>query len=331
MDITEAYSILGVDKSISDEDLKKRYKQMAKDHHPDIHPEDAEKFKQINAAHQLIQDHRQNPEKYAPRSPFGGGGFGGFSVNLNDLFGGLNNEPQQKQINLPPIVFNIDISFQESILGISKELKYTRCIKCDTCNGTGSEAISNGCTSCNGFGKITRRSGNTVFTSACSKCQGKGVKKKDCIACIGKAIKDTDVSGSVNIPPGTKNNDILRLQGAGHYTGNSIFGDAYGHVSINVKVIPEDNMLLVGTDVVSTLKLSMADALVGCKREIKTVLGMKEIEVIPMSRNNDEVEIKGCGVANTNGTHRVVLDVAYPDNTDELIEFLLSERSIKCL
>jgi molecular chaperone DnaJ len=332
MDISEAYNILGVDKSISDEDLKSRYKKLAKDHHPDLHPDQAETFKQINAAHQLIQEYREHPEKFQPRSPFGGGNpFSGFGVNIQDIFNNLNNEPQQKQINLPPIVFNIEITFQESILGVSKELKYTRCIKCDTCNGVGSEMISNGCKNCDGFGRITRRSGNTVFTSSCNKCQGRGTTKKNCATCIGRAVKDMDIAGSVNIPPGTKNTDVLRLQGAGHYTGNSIFGDAYGHVSVNIKVLPEDNMLLVGTDVVSTLKLSMADALIGCKREVNTVLGLKEIEIVPMSRNNEEVEIKGCGVANTNGTHRVVLDVEYPENTQELIEFLLSERSIKCL
>ena len=106
------------------------------------------------------------------------------------------------QINANNINLTTKISFKESVLGVEKELSYRKNIKCDGCDGKGKEAQSNGCSNCNGFGRIIQQQGNTMFTTGCNKCNGRNVKFKDCLKCKCKGVVDSNVNVKINIPPG---------------------------------------------------------------------------------------------------------------------------------
>lgn len=321
MNIQEAYNTLEVQDSISDDDLKKEYKKLAMKYHPDKYKEDPNKFKIINEAYQLITDYRQNPNKYAQRTnPFSGRG--GFNINLNDILNGFRSG-HRNEITANPISLNTRISFKESILGVEKDISYKKNIKCDDCNGNGKEPIPNGCTNCNGFGRVVQQSGNMHFTSSCNKCHGRNVKFKNCDKCNAKGTKEVDVDVKINIPPG--NPATLRIQGAGNFAGSGPFGDAYTDVYLNVNVDKDQDLILEGADVMLNLKLSLIDALTGCKKEVRTIYDTREINIPAKSKNKEEVIIQGCGVKQAGGNQRVILDIEYPNDVDGLVEYLKNE------
>lgn len=324
MNIKEAYKTLDLSDNASEEDVKKAFKKSAAKLHPDVNKEpDAEaNFKKVNEAFQTIQDHKNNPHKYEQQSPFRRTNINieDFGIDFSDIFQ-HNNAEQQKSFSYAPLNTRIKISFKESIVGCNKDISYKKYIKCVKCNGKGTEAIGNGCQSCNGFGRITSSNKGMVFTRVCQKCYGRDAKTKPCIPCNQVGVLEVDTNVNVHIPPGTIDDAHLRLRGGGHYAGTAIFGDAYTDVSVFVNVIPEEGLSLIGQNVVSHTKISLLDALIGCEREIKTINDNKTIIIPPLSKNKDEVNIKSCGVP-PYGIHNVIVDVEYPDDTNNLIKFL---------
>jgi molecular chaperone DnaJ len=320
MNLQEAYNILEVQDNISDHELKSVYKKLAKQFHPDVYKSDKDKFKKINEAYQLITDYRKNPDKYNPhvRSPFQGG----FNIDLNDLFNGFSRS-QKNDINIQPINLNTKISFKESVLGVEKEVSYKKTIKCESCSGNGKEPQSNGCSLCNGFGRIIQQQGNMHYSTGCNKCHGQNVKLKDCLRCKSKGALEVDVNVKINIPPG--NSTTLRIQGAGNYSGSAgIMGDLYSDVFFRVDVEPDPDLKLDGSDVVCNLQLPLIDALTGCSVNIRTIYDTRIIDIPAKSKNKDEIIINGCGIKQARGNQRVILDVDYGD-TEKLIEFLKQE------
>jgi molecular chaperone DnaJ len=173
----EAYKILDVSQDISDDDLKKKWKNLAKDYHPDLYKEDPNKFKQINEAYQLVKDYRANPNKYQPNMQ---GGFWNTVVDLGDIFfnngGDFFNNGGDDEDRLPPpkhIKITVEISFQESVLGCTKEVAYDRNLKCTLCQGSGGKKLGNGCDQCDGFGRKTINNKGMIFQTSCAKCFGK--------------------------------------------------------------------------------------------------------------------------------------------------------------
>ena len=333
-EVKRAYETVGVKQDISDDELKKVYRDAAKKFHPDIYS-DKEKFKKINEAYQLITDYRSNPDKYNTppfgRSPFQGNPFdgidlGGMGFDIGDLFQGGNfaaQDRQQKSFNHPPINVKVDISFKESVTGTSREISYKRFIKCDSCRGIGNQKIGNGCKSCDGFGRNVVRRGNTIYTSNCNVCGGRGTKNKECEACKSEGAIESDYKITIRIPAGIENNSTLRLQGAGHYVGYHMLGDASTDVYVHVSVEKNNSLSIEGSNVVTKLDISLLEALTGTEKEVETIFGMKKIDIPELSKNKDEIRIEGCGVvAETIGVERVILNIHYPDNTDNLIKFL---------
>jgi molecular chaperone DnaJ len=324
MNLQEAYNIVGASENTPDDELKQIYKSAAKKYHPDVYS-DKEKFKIINEAYQLIIDSRQHPEKYS--SPFGSSPFGsqgGFGINISDLFNNFGGQ-QQTQARIPKLQdpqLSINLTFKQSILGHEQEIKYSKATKCETCDGQGVQLLSNGCKHCNGFGRIMQQNGQMMFSSTCGHCRGQNIKNNKCNACSAKGYILKETIEKINIPPGITNNATLRVQNAGNYQGASIFGEAYGNVILNIKVEKDNELELVGNDVVFNLKLSLLDALSGCQKEVKTINGTQNINVLPLSKNKDEIVLSGLGVKDKGGVERIVLSIAYPDDIDKLKEYL---------
>lgn len=330
---SEAYKLLEVEKSISDDDLKSHYKDLAKKYHPDLYKEDPDKFKQINEAYQLITDYRANPSKYQT-SPFhrvdsyDTTDFP-FEINLSDIFSnftGRNFRPN-KGANPPArAVHNINLtanlSFKECALGKEHDLEYERDVKCDDCNGAGSKTLPNDCKNCDGFGRIQQSNGNMIFTRSCDKCHGFNTKKETCKKCAGKSVLQVQTKLSVQIPSGLADKSTLKLQGAGNYSAsNGIFGDHYTDVLLTISVEKDPVLRIENNDVLMDLQLTLLEALEGCKKSVKTIHGEETIEIKPMSRHKEEVVLKGLGLKGRDGNQRVVFNVIY-DKVEELIKVL---------
>jgi molecular chaperone DnaJ len=335
MNIDEAYSVLSATKDTPDEELKKLYRKLAVENHPDKGGS-SDKMKQINEAYQLIQDYRENPHKYQS-NPFSNfhnyastGGFQDFNpfVSFENIFfqTDINQDPQ-RQFNFPQINVKLSISFKESILGTEKEIKYKKFIKCEACNGRGQETKGNGCKSCDGFGRITSTNKGMTYTRACQVCWGKDLKKHSCKKCSNKGVIENNIAITIQIPSGVQNGNSLRLRGAGSYAGSMMFNrDAYSDAFISISVEKDPDLSLEGNNVISTLNLSLLDALTGKSLEVKTIHGNKSIAIPKLSKNKDEIHIKNCGVKSQNGVQRVILNVEYPDDIKDLINFL-TEKS----
>lgn len=308
MNLKEACQILELSETATPEEAKKQYRNLSKKYHPDVNKaEDAtDRFKKINEAYQCVKDGKGNDpihqqtrrSNYDPFNPFG----------------------NQREIRAENIVLNTTISFSDSILGLDKHLSFKRNGKCVSCNGQGEMKLNNGCTKCKGKGEIHVIMGPMISVSTCDKCYGR-MEIKECLSCNSKGIVSTDVSISVKIPGGISSGNILRLSGLGNFAGQFMGMDRYTDAYLNITVISEEGLKLENDIVVSTLQLTLLEALQGCDKTVKTVLGNKEIKIKPMSRNHDEVIIPQVGI-NRIGNQKVILDVVYPKNITKLIDTL---------
>jgi molecular chaperone DnaJ len=311
MNIQEAYKILESSENISDDDLKKKWKSLAKKYHPDINKENPDKFKQINSAYQQIQDYRKNPPQQ------------GMPFNMADIFQGFSGFRQDQgppPRNVSHITIDQNISFEESILGTEKEIEIDRDVKCDECNGQTFKQKKNNCTHCDGFGHSSVQRGNMIMNTLCSQCHGQSTKE-ECLKCNKKGFSKSKTKMKVKIPAGVSDKNIIQLQGAGHYSHSSIFGDAHSNILMTINVKNDTQLKLDGADVICNLNISLLEALEGCSKTVPSIKGDQNIEVPADSRNKEEIILKNLGV-NLQGNERVILDVSYPKNKEKLISIL---------
>jgi molecular chaperone DnaJ len=321
---SQAFKILEVPESISNEDLKKHYKTLARKYHPDVFKENPNKFKEINEAYQLVEDFRKNPEKYQPKMQVPQQGFWNNVVDLGDIL--FNNDffrnEEEPPLRAPPINITIDLTFQEAVKGCTKEVSYTRSVKCKPCNGAGSKRVGNGCKHCDGFGRITQQNNGMVFQAQCRKCQGNQVNATKCEACDGKRVINDKRTGNVNVPAGVSNGHILRLHGQGHFIGKSFMQDTYSDANLHVKVEPYKGLSIKQHDVCSEITIPLLEALEGKTLEIETAYGNKEITIQPKTRHSDQIKIPECGVFGTPGMHVLTINVEYPSDISNVIGVL---------
>lgn len=309
MNLNDAYSILEIPQGSSPAEAKKKYRELTKKYHPDINKEAGaeEKFKKINEAYQVVSTGKSTDPQ--PPQPSYGAGFDPF--NPFD-FG--------QAVRVDSIPMQATISFKDSVLGCKKELNFKRHVKCKTCNGQGKQRLNNGCTTCGGKGQVIINQGSAIMIQTCSKCYGRS-EVKECNDCSSQGLVEADTTITVTVPAGIQDGNVLRIGGMGHYSGS--FGpiDQHTDVHLRLAVTPEEGLRIVGRDVMSKVSISLLEALQGCRKAINTINGKKHIEVTPKSRNKDEVIIPHLGVGGV-GSQRVVLDVQYPDDINQLIDVL---------
>ncbi len=356
MNIREAIKIMEISsEKISKEELKSKYKELAKKYHPDVYKEDPNKFKTINEAYQFIQAFKdgkiqQNP--FSGAGPFRKSGYGGLQdFDISDLwdiinqqqsstysthtsvnteyqydFWGVNNSKERStRINHPEPKINISLSFKESVIGCEKEICYERYIACNDCNGKTLKNIPNDCKECNGFGVISKTNGILTHQESCKSCFGKGVRQEKCKSCTDGCNK-TNFQAKVRIPPGVLDGNILRLQGVGNFNNNIFGAFGYNNANIIISVEKHPKFKIENNDVVETMHISLLDAIKGKSIDVETVYSNLNINISPLTKNNDEIVIANCGVNNTGGSHRIKLKVDYPDDISSLVEFLESKQ-----
>lgn len=306
------YDILGVDSDASDREIKKAYRQKAKEHHPDRNPDDPEaerKFKQASEAYEVLSD----PQKRRRYDRFGhagldqdGGGAGGgrgfhdiediFSA-FDEIFGGgrrgggrRSRRRSRRQQGQPgsDLRVTLSLTLEEIAEGTEKELKLQKYLECDDCDGTGAEGGMTGnnfamCPECDGTGEIRQvtRSvfGQMVNVQPCSRCNGEGrILKNTCDTCGGEGRIQGEETITVQVPAGVMEGNYLSISGAGN-TG--VRGGPAGDLRVEIKEEPHEDFVRDGLDIYYDLYLSIPEAALGTEAEVPTLQGRARLEIEP--------------------------------------------------
>ena len=244
------YQILGVDKKASQDEIKKAYRKLSKQYHPDVNPQGEEKFKEIAEAYDILGDEtKKNNYDMGGMSGFGSSAFEEFFRNMgaNNPFGSHFGNRRQPQVQ--DKVIQIDITPMESYKSVEKTIDYRRNISCDGCKGSGGEKQV--CTTCKGSGQIQQVFGNAFFrqvqTTVCPTCQGAGQKIiKACYKCGGSGVKPEMKSLKFKIPHGSDSGDFFRLDGLGDYYQER----GFGNLLIKINMTSEEQWEKMGNDLV---------------------------------------------------------------------------------
>ena len=312
------YEILGVNKSATDDELKKAYRRLAKKYHPDANPDNKaeaeKKFKEVNEAYEVLSDSQKRKmyDQFGTADPsgFGGGqgpfgqggyysytgsGFDGFSdfSDLGDIFssffgggfGGRNSRKSNGSRKGADLNLHMEITFEEAFLGVEKEVFVSRNEQCTTCHGTGAKPGTNPmrCPECNGTGSV-RQIQNTILgqmqtTKTCSNCHGTGeVIKEPCETCKGKGTVRKQPKIKVKIPAGIDDGQTVVLRGEGE---PGLKGGPKGDLYITVKVRRHSIYTRKGTNVLCDIPITITQATLGAELEIPMVDGRKEKYKIP--------------------------------------------------
>ena len=331
------YEVLGVGKNATDEELKKAFRKLAKQYHPDANPDNKEeaerKFKEVNEAYEILSDKqkRQMYDQFGFDGPqnFGGGyysygsgfdGFGGFSDfsdfgDLGDIFssffgGGSTRSRSSNGIRRgADLKINLDITFEEAYSGIEKEISINRNEKCTSCNGSGAKrgTTADKCSMCNGTGKIkqvvTTPFGQMSTQRVCTQCGGTGkVIKEPCPDCKGKGIVKKSIKLKVKIPQGIDEGQTIVLKGEGEVGSN---GGPNGDLYIVVHIKRHSIYSRKAEHVLCEIPITFTGATLGTELEIPMVDGTKEKYKIPEgTQTGTKFTIKNKGFKSVNGNWR---------------------------
>ncbi len=322
MNVTEACSLLGIQVGASADEVKSAFKKMATKYHPDKNKEEGAEdyFKQINSAYQFLEKNGTNPPIFNDvASPFYNSGdhlAEELRRQMDEMFS------QHNFINLsgPPIVVRKEIPFEISVLGGQIKVSYTRTVKCLACKD-GKTKVK--CPKCNGAGHRKYGTGSVAPADSrdlpCNGCMGSGFSEGGiCTFCNGTHKKKASEEISVNIPPGVVEGARITLKSFGNYRAK----DIYDNLVVVIGVQPSENGLtLSGADVISTVELSLLEALKGTKKDLCTIKGNKVLEFKPKIKHGDRIRVSGFGVP-PNGAHIFVVSVNYPEDVSEVIKVL---------
>lgn len=316
------YEILGIGKNATDEEIKKAYRKLAHEHHPDKKGGNTEKFKEINEAYQTLSDKnkRSQYDRFGSANPFNGSGFEGFHSygaqgfdgsysDLGDLgeifdsfFEGLGVKPKKKTYQRgADIEVGLEITLEEAFRGIVKKFKISSHIRCEACSGKGADSSSGftACNTCAGQGEIKEQSrtffGSFYQVKPCQNCHGQGqIPNKICAVCHGSGRKSAEREVSVEILPGIQDNQIIQLKKMGE-AGER--GAAEGDLYLRIRIKSHSMFYRQGDDLITRKELNIVDLLLGKKIEITTVQGGKINLDIPTHFNlREDLKIKGEGM-----------------------------------
>ena len=355
----DCYEILGINKNATEDEIKKAYRRMAKQYHPDANPGDKaaeEKFKEVNEAYSILSD----PEKKANYDRFGyagvdpsaggggfGGGFSGFSGGFDmgdifDMFGGMfgggtrtraNSARQGEDVGL-----RLTVDFNEAVFGCKKDVSYNRVEKCAECGGSGAAKGTNvsTCRKCGGTGRVNtqRRTPFGVMQSvgACDECGGTGKKiETPCRECRGTGFVRKSRKLEVNIPAGIDNGQRIVLHGQGDAGAN---GGPNGDLVILIGVRPHKLFERDGFNLLFEMPISFTDAALGAKITIPTPDGSGELTIPEGTQTGSTFNVRGKGVPKVNGSGRgdllVTVRVETPKGLSRKQKELLEDLDDSC-
>lgn len=350
------YEVLGVSKTATDDEIKRSFRKLAKQYHPDVNKEEGaeEKFKEIGEAYAILSD----PDKRRQYDQFGhaafdqnaGGGFGGFSgfstddIDLSSIFGdlfggafggfsgfgGRNNTKKNRPVKGKDTLIHLNLTFEEAVFGCEKEIKLDLDEKCEKCNGKGGfdEAT---CATCGGKGRVISQQ-QTMFgifqtETTCPDCEGNGKTfKTKCTVCKGKGHITKNKEIVVKIPEGVDTGNKIRISGKGSAGYN---GGPNGDIYIEFKVKDHPLFIRDESDIYLEVPLTIPEAVLGCKKEIPTLNGNVILDIKEGTQNGTKLKLKGKGIKTPDsykkGDMFVVAKVIIPTKLDRNQKKLFKE------
>ncbi|MCX7746841.1 MAG: molecular chaperone DnaJ [Clostridia bacterium] len=347
------YEVLGIDKNAADSDIKKAYRKLAKQYHPDLNPDDkvAEaKFKEVNEAYEVLSDpqkrSRYDQFGHAGTDPNGFGGFGGgFSDfdfgGIGDIFetffggGGFGRSSKSKKgpQKGADLKYAMEIAFEEAVFGVEKDVTILRMENCATCSGTGAKpgTSASTCSHCSGTGQVQYKQntpfGQFVNIKACDVCRGEGKIITDpCQSCSGKGRIRKSISIKVNIPAGIDDGQTISLRGEGEPGAR---GGPSGDLYISIRVKPHTIFQRQGNDIVCEIPITFVQAALGAELEVPTLDGKVRYNVPEGTQTGSVFRIKAKGVPFLRGNGRgdlyVKVNVEVPKKLNEKQKSILKE------
>ena len=322
MNNTEYYDRLGVSKDASQDEIKRAYRKMSKKYHPDINKEPGaeEKYKEVQEAYETLSDDQKRAayDQYGPdgaNAGFGGqGGFGGFDGGagfggFEDIFSSFFGGGATRNPNAPrqgdDLQYRVNLSFEEAIFGVEKEVHYNREATCKTCSGSGAKPGTSPvtCGRCHGQGVINVDTqtplGMMRRQVTCDVCHGTGQEIKDpCQTCHGTGHEKQSHKVSVKIPAGVETGQQIRLAGQGEAGFN---GGPYGDLFVIINVNPSDKFTRDGSTIYYTLNISFVQAALGDTVEVPTVHGNVEMTIPAGTQTGKTFRLKGKGAPRLRG------------------------------
>jgi molecular chaperone DnaJ len=313
--VADHYDVLGVDKSATPDEIKKAYRRLARELHPDVNsaPDAEEKFKAVTHAYDVLSDPGQRRDyDRGPQQgyPGGAGGFGGFGDIFETFFGaqGGSRGPKSREERGQDALLRVEIDLGEVIFGTHRDLEVDTAVVCETCNGSccqpGTSPVT--CDICGGSGQIQRavRSllGNVMTSAPCGTCRGYGtVIPAPCVTCQGQGRVRARRSIPVDIPAGVDTGLRLQLIGQGE-VGPA--GGPNGDLYLEMKVRHNDIFSRSGDDILCTLEVFMWDAVLGTTSSVTALDGDIEVEIKPGIQSAEIITVKGRGITHLRGQGR---------------------------
>lgn len=352
---SDYYEILGVTRNADKEELKRAYRRLARKYHPDVNkdPEAEDRFKEINRAYEVLSE----PELKSRYDRFGeagvSGGGQGFSQDFGDSFadifesffsgfsGGVGNQTRRRSGPVRGDDLRIDLSldFQEAVFGGEKELRIKHLETCETCGGTGAKPGTKPqtCSTCNGTGQVRRATrtpfGSFTQVSVCPTCNGTGESiEEKCPTCGGKGQNEVTKKLKITIPAGVDNGTRLRVSNEGD-AGRR--GGPAGDLYVFLAVKNDSEFRREGINVLSEIKISYLQAILGCRLLVNTVDGETELTIPAGTQPSTVLTLENQGVPRlgnpvSRGDHLITVDVNIPNKVTseerELLEQLAKIR-----
>ena len=339
------YDVLGVPRDADEEAIKKAFRRLARELHPDVSddPEAEHRFREVAEAYEVLhrQETRELYDRYGHEGLRTGGyrpgdfDFGSLSDLLgaffgDDLFGGMGSARRRRGGD---IAAEVTLDLTEASTGVTREVSFAVAATCGECGGSGADPSAGleTCTQCGGAGRVQRTArtlfGEFVTAQVCARCNGSGrLVTKRCETCGGDGRIAEQRKLDVRIPAGIHDGQRIRLSGEGH-SGDvgARAGDAY----VIVRVDPDPRFVRDGDDIVSTVELTMTEAALGARRSIPTLEGDVELEFEPGTQPGEVRILRGKGMpvlqGRGRGHHRVLVNVLVPRRLSEEQRRLLED------
>ncbi|RIN29455.1 molecular chaperone DnaJ [Staphylococcus succinus] len=311
------YEILGVSKDASKDEIKKAYRKLSKQYHPDINKEEGadEKFKEISEAYENLSDDnkRANYDQFGhngPQGGFGGQDFSGFGGGgFEDIFSSFFGGGRQRDPNAPrkgdDLQYTMTVTFDEAVFGSEKEISIRKDVSCHTCHGEGAKpgTKKKTCEYCSGSGHVSVEQ-NTILgrvrtEKVCPVCSGSGQEfEEPCPTCKGKGTENKSVKISVTIPEGVDNEQQIRLAGEGAPGEN---GGPQGDLYVVFRVKPSETFERDGDDIYHSLNISIAQASLGDEVKVPTLKGSVMLTIPSGTQTGKQFRLKEKGIKNVHG------------------------------